>query len=64
MDRKNVNIDEKFVEKEVRMKICLIIPPSDFLSDERVFMTLGILKVASVLEKAEHHVDVIDMSGI
>jgi len=46
------------------MKICLIIPPSDFLSDERVFMTLGILKVASVLEKAEHHVDVIDLSGI
>ena len=28
-------------------KICLIIPPSPFLLDERVFMHIGILKVAS-----------------
>ena len=46
------------------MRICLIIPPSIFLLDERVFMTLGILKVAAVLENAGHAVDVIDLSGI
>src|SRR3989344_5926286 len=46
------------------MKICLIIPPSIFLLDERVFMTLGILKVAAVLENSGQNVDVIDLSGI
>ena len=30
-------------------RICLIIPPSPFLLDERVFMSLGILKIAAVL---------------
>ncbi len=33
------------------MRICLIIPPSPFLLDERVFVQLGILKIASVLEQ-------------
>jgi len=46
------------------MKICLIIPPSIFLLDERVFMTLGILKVAAVLERSGLSVDVVDLSGI
>ena len=32
-------------------RICLLIPPSLFLLDERVFMSLGILKVAAVLEQ-------------
>ncbi|MDP3962625.1 MAG: radical SAM protein [bacterium] len=45
------------------MKICLIIPPSSFLMDERVFMTLGILKVAASLEQAGISVDVLDLSG-
>src|SRR3989344_1493132 len=45
-------------------KICLIIPPSAFLLDERVFMTLGILKIAAVLEQAGMHVEVLDLSGI
>ena len=36
-------------------RICLITPPSIFLLDERVFMTLGILKVAAVLEQAGVH---------
>ena len=44
--------------------VCLIIPPSLFLLDERVFMTLGILRVASVLEKARIPVEVLDLSGI
>lgn len=46
------------------MNVCLIIPPSPFLLDERVFMSLGILKVASSLEANGHSVEVLDMSGI
>lgn len=45
-------------------KICLIIPPSIFLLDDRVFLTLGILKVAAVLEQNKYKVDVLDLSGI
>jgi anaerobic magnesium-protoporphyrin IX monomethyl ester cyclase len=48
----------------LRELVCLIIPPSVFLLDERVFMTLGILKVAAVLEQAGHPVEVLDLSGI
>lgn len=44
--------------------VCLIIPPSAFLLDERVFMTLGILKVAAVLEQAGIPVEMLDLSGI
>ena len=44
--------------------VCLIIPPSLFLLDERVFMTLGILRIAAVLERAGHPVEVVDLSGI
>ncbi len=45
-------------------KICLIIPPSIFLLDERVFLTLGILKVAAILEQHKYKIDVLDLSGI
>ena len=45
-------------------RICLITPPSIFLLDERVFMTLGILKVAAVLEKAGIEVEMLDLSGV
>ena len=44
--------------------ICLIIPPSLFLLDERVFMSLGILKVAAVLEQAGVAVELLDLSGV
>ena len=44
--------------------VCLIIPPSIFLLDERVFMTLGILKIAAVIERAKISVDVLDLSGV
>ncbi len=44
--------------------ICLINPPSVFLLDERVFVTLGILKVAAVLERAGYAVEMLDFSGI
>src|SRR2546421_77531 len=44
--------------------LCLIIPPSIFLLDERVFMTLGILRVAAVLEQAGYPIEMVDLSGI
>lgn len=44
--------------------ICLVIPPSPFLLDERVFMSLGILKIAAVLEQAGIPVEVVDLSGV
>ncbi len=47
-----------------KMRICLITPPSIFLLDERVFMTLGILRVAAALEDAGHEVEMLDLSGI
>lgn len=43
---------------------CLITPPSIFLLDERVFVSLGILKVAAVLESIGAHVEVLDLSGV
>jgi radical SAM superfamily enzyme YgiQ (UPF0313 family) len=46
------------------LKVCLIIPPSVFLLDERVFMTLGVLRIAAVLERAGHAVEVLDFSGV
>lgn len=46
------------------MRVCLIIPPSPFLLDERVFVQLGILKIASVLEQHNYTVDMIDLSGV
>lgn len=45
-------------------RVCLIIPPSIFLLDERVFMALGILKVAAVLEEAGVEVELLDLSGV
>src|SRR5688572_12684736 len=46
------------------LTVCLIIPPSLFLLDERVFMTLGILKIAAVLEQAGIAVELLDLSGV
>lgn len=45
------------------MRICLVNPPSPFLLDERVFPTLGVLQVATVLEEAGHEVVVEDLGG-
>ncbi|MCC7417059.1 MAG: B12-binding domain-containing radical SAM protein [Acidobacteria bacterium] len=46
------------------MPICLIIPPSGFLLDERVFMSLGLLRVAAALERRGMAVELLDLSGI
>jgi radical SAM superfamily enzyme YgiQ (UPF0313 family) len=44
--------------------ITLIIPPSPFLLDERVFVNLGILRIAGVLETHGYCVSILDLSGI
>ena len=45
------------------MRICLIIPPSGFLLDDRVFPSLGIMRIAAVLEQKDFKVDLLDLSG-
>jgi anaerobic magnesium-protoporphyrin IX monomethyl ester cyclase len=45
-------------------RIALITPPSQFLLDERVFVSLGILKIGAVLENAGYQVDHLDLSGV
>src|ERR1700722_5807282 len=50
---------------QIVMTVCLVIPPSPFLLDERVFMSLGVLRVAAALEQAKAgRVEVIDLSGV
>jgi anaerobic magnesium-protoporphyrin IX monomethyl ester cyclase len=44
--------------------VCLIIPPSAFLLDERVFVSLGMLKVAASLEAQRYRVNLLDLSGV
>lgn len=44
--------------------VCLITPPSAFLLDERVFVSLGILKVAAALEARDYEVNLLDLSGV
>ena len=46
------------------MRICLVTPPSPFLIDERVFISLGILKIGAVLEQAGYEVDHLDLTGV
>lgn len=45
-------------------KVGLVIPPSPFLLDERVFVSLGLLRVASSLESQGVKVGVLDLSGV
>jgi anaerobic magnesium-protoporphyrin IX monomethyl ester cyclase len=44
--------------------VCLITPPSAFLLDERVFVSLGVLKVAASLEARDYRVNFLDLSGV
>jgi anaerobic magnesium-protoporphyrin IX monomethyl ester cyclase len=46
------------------MRVTFIIPPSGFLLDELVFPTLGVLKVAAILERDGVPVNVLDLSGV
>lgn len=45
-------------------KVTIVIPPSTFLLDERVFASLGALKVASSLESTGVTVNLLDLSGV
>jgi len=45
------------------MKVCLVNPPSPFLVDQRTFVPLGLLYVASVCEALGHVVEVVDLAG-
>lgn len=44
--------------------VCLVTPPSAFLLDERVFVSLGVLKVAASLEQRGYRINFLDLSGI
>lgn len=44
--------------------VCLIIPPSVFLLDERVTPSGGILSIAAILEQYKVPVEVLDLSGL
>lgn len=46
------------------MRVTFVVPPSGFLLDELVFPTLGVLKVAAVLERDGVDVNVLDLSGV
>lgn len=52
------------MKPDIPERVCLITPPSIFLLDERVFMTLGILKVAANLERFGVIVEMLDLSGV
>lgn len=57
----------KFYKPEVRLtgkQVTLVIPPSPFLLDERVFVSLGVLRVASALEQRGVKVGMLDLSGV
>lgn len=58
------NLEIRKATVKGQQRVCLVIPPSVFLLDERVFMTLGILRVAAVVEEAGYPIDLLDLSGI
>ncbi|HXB28156.1 MAG TPA: radical SAM protein [Gemmatimonadaceae bacterium] len=64
----NVTADRLTAPRRIRQltksPVLLVTPPSIFLLDERVFLALGILKVAAVLEQAGGHVENLDLSGV
>lgn len=45
-------------------RVVLVTPPSPFLMDQRVFVSLGILKVAASLEAHGYAVEHLDLSGV
>lgn len=48
----------------MKPSICLINPPSIFLLDERTIPSLGMLKVAAVLEQQGYPVSALDLNGV
>ena len=60
----NTPILFKLTRTMIGRKVGLVIPPRPFLLDERVLVSLGILRVASSLEKQGVEVGVLDLSGV
>lgn len=58
-----VNLKQK-IPMVTGRRVGLVIPPSPFLLDERVFVSLGILRVAASLESQNVQVGVLDLSGV
>lgn len=59
-----IELDTNLVKQRVKnIPVALIISPSTFLADERVFPFLGPLKVASELQQNGNPVEVLDLSG-
>lgn len=48
----------------MKAPVCFIVPPSPFLLDERVFVSLGVLKVAAAHRARGNPVEVLDLSGV
>lgn len=44
-------------------RVALINPPSFFLTDDKVFFSLGLLSIAAVAQKAGHNVRLYDLAG-
>jgi len=45
-------------------RVGLILPPSSFLASEKIFISLGILKIGACLKKAGHSVSLLDLNGV
>lgn len=61
-----VESESQFSDLKTKVRdvpVCIVIPPSSFLADERVFPFLGPLKVAAELERNGNPVEVLDLSG-
>lgn len=58
------NLLKRVSSDNSKSPVLLISPPSPFLIDERVFIGLGLLKVASSLESAGYPVEFLDLSGV
>lgn len=52
------------MRRNIEIKIKLINPPAHFLTNERVFPSLGLLKIGASLEKHNYDVSCIDLAGI
>ena len=64
---KEIRMESTALAAELRVKlpvVCTITPPSPFLEDERVFCSLGILRVAAVLRERGYSVEHLDLSGL
>lgn len=60
----SISIKKNNIPMYTGKSVGLIVPPSPFLLDDRVFPPLGVLKVASALEHRGVHVGFLDLAGV